>query len=123
MPRKAVPRKTTRPGKKAAPMRTAIRGRKRARSVPTKGKPAVAPKPKASAAASGWQFESGGRKLTPYVPTQCPLCGSKQLVVRKPDSPAKVVGKVAAGLVVPLLIEFQARASCKVCGWRSEGTY
>src|SRR5688572_11619491 len=47
----------------------------------------------------------------------CPICGSRDLEVRKKDGLAKGAGKVLAGsLYAPLVLEFHDRYACRACG-------
>jgi hypothetical protein len=106
MAAKRSKRAPTRKPKATAKPKVAARATKR-RS------PARAFKPKTAARTKGQARRHAARPV-------CPICGSRDVEVVQPAGKAKAQSKLAAGVVLPLLVERHGGLTCNSCGYREE---
>ena len=101
---------------KAGPAKPARKVSKRSAAKPAKRtSPVKAFKPKTAARTKGHSRRHATR------PT-CPICGSRDVEVAKPAAKAKAQQKLAAGVVLPFLVDHHAGLTCHSCGYREEAT-
>ena len=97
---------------KAEPARRTA-AKPKAKAAPRSRSPVKAFKPKAAARTKGQSRPHTTR------PT-CPICGSRDVEVVQPKAKAKAQAKLAAGVVLPFLVEHHGGMTCRSCGYRDE---
>jgi DNA-directed RNA polymerase subunit M/transcription elongation factor TFIIS len=50
----------------------------------------------------------------------CPICGSRDVEVRRPEAKSKAAAKLDAGVVAPIFVDRHAGLACHSCGYREE---
>ena len=96
---------------------------KPARRTTTKAKTKAAP-PKRKSPVKAFKAKTAARTKGQPRPHKtrptCPICGSRDVEVVQPKAKTKAQAKLAAGVVLPFLVEHHGGMTCRSCGYREE---